>query len=100
MEEVEAILRARFSLAAATSNHVVPEEKDANERRKEISLPDRGFIVICLRVWQYRVEDAARVAGNFAAFRSVHGWPYQLSAVALERELRSEVHWLLEGSDR
>ena len=60
------------------------------------SVPDREFLRVCLQVWNYSVDDAARVAGNFAAFRSEHGWPYSISAKDVEPELRSQVHWLFD----
>uniref|UniRef100_A0A7S1E7J6 CRAL-TRIO domain-containing protein n=2 Tax=Hemiselmis andersenii TaxID=464988 RepID=A0A7S1E7J6_HEMAN len=72
---------------------------DQNEAQG-VQIPDDAFLITCLRVWQYSVHDAARVAANFARFRTRQGWPYRLSASSLQRELLSEVHWLLPGEDR
>ena len=46
------------------------------------------------------MRGAARVAGNFVAFRTTHGWPYRISGRSVEAELRSHVHWLLDGYDK
>jgi len=56
-----------------------------------IECPDDDFLILCLRVWQYSVKDAARVASNFARFRSKHGWGYRISAASVEKELKSGV---------
>ena len=42
----------------------------------------------------------ARIAKNFACFRSKQGWPYAVRARDVEPELRSQVHWLLDGQDK
>lgn len=57
----------------------------------DIECPDDDFLILCLRVWQYSVKDAARVASNFARFRSKHGWGYRISAASVEKELKSGV---------
>ena len=91
IDRVEGILRARFC----------PQPPSADAGGAEaVAVPAREFLRTCLRVWQYRDTEAARVAGNFAAFRTKHRWPYRISARSVESELRSEVHWLLEGHDR
>jgi hypothetical protein len=91
IDRVEGILRARFC----------PQPPSAEAGGAEaVAVPAREFLRTCLRVWQYRDTEAARVAGNFAAFRTKHHWPYRISARSVESELRSEVHWLLEGHDK
>ena len=113
-------MRAAFADAPARIGHEQSEQPHVQSPRADISpqshdfqtnqptraqahaiqIPSREFLRICLRVWQHRVDDAARIARNFATFRSKEGWPYAIRARDVEPELRSQVHWLLEGRDR
>lgn len=62
---------------------------------EDVKCPDDEFLILCLRVWQYSVPDAARVATNFARFRTKNGWPYRLSSADLQPELLSGVRFPL-----
>jgi len=64
-----------------------------------IEVPNDDFLELTLRVWGFSIPDAIRVAGNFARFRTRAGWDYTLNPRDVETALRSEMHWLLPGTD-
>ena len=61
----------------------------------------RGWAARSLVTHHGNVLKAARVCANLAKFRDANGWAYRLDgdAAALEKELRSGMHWVLPGHD-
>ena len=61
----------------------------------------RGWAARSLVTHHGNVLKAARVCSNLAKFRDANGWAYRLDgdAAALEKELRSGMHWVLPGHD-
>ena len=72
IERVESMLHARFCTApafphiATTTSKSAAVQNDAPSRDDHgngavSKLPDRKFLQTCLRVWQYRIDDAGKL---------------------------------------
>ena len=88
----------RFDNIIATAEEAAALE-DLRRRTAALSLED-SFLLQALRARDFVVPEAAEVCSNFVTFRRGAGWPYRISALAIQPALVSGMHWLLPGTDR